>query len=220
MSAPLFLSTLSLRRATIVNAFHGDLLTFLSTLSLRRATLSISKTVRRIWHFYPRSPCGERPDMAVSYSKGIKISIHALLAESDFLLCRLSLQRSYFYPRSPCGERLFFVFGVSFICIFLSTLSLRRATVGANYHIRVRKGFLSTLSLRRATVIRKPATGRNNHFYPRSPCGERPIIQEITVLTVAFLSTLSLRRATAKVHKTVGHFCAYETNFMEIASSC
>lgn len=37
---------------------------------------------------------------------------------------------------------------------------------------------------------------------------------------VVFLSTLSLRRATAKVHKTVGHFCAYETNFMEIASSC
>lgn len=38
--------------------------------------------------------------------------------------------------------------------------------------------------------------------------------------TALFLSTLSLRRATAKVHKTVGHFCAYETNFMEIASSC
>lgn len=34
-----------------------------------------------------------------------------------------------------------------------------------------------------------------------------------------FLSTLSLRRATAKVHKTVGHFCAYETTFMGIASS-
>ena len=31
---------------------------------------------------------------------------------------------------------------------------------------------------------------------------------------------LSLRRATAKMHKTVGHFCAYETNFMGIASSC
>ena len=37
---------------------------------------------------------------------------------------------------------------------------------------------------------------------------------------IKFLSTLSLRRATAKVHKTVGHFCAYETNFMGIASSC
>lgn len=40
------------------------------------------------------------------------------------------------------------------------------------------------------------------------------------VYNYLFLSTLSLRRATAKVHKTVGHFCAYETNFMEIASSC
>lgn len=41
-----------------------------------------------------------------------------------------------------------------------------------------------------------------------------------TTTTAKFLSTLSLRRATAKVHKTVGHFCAYETNFMGIASSC
>lgn len=45
------------------------------------------------------------------------------------------------------------------------------------------------------------------------------IREGVTVLGV-FLSTLSLRRATAKVHKTVGHFCAYETNFMGIASSC
>lgn len=40
------------------------------------------------------------------------------------------------------------------------------------------------------------------------------------IIREKFLSTLSLRRATAKVHKTLGHFCAYETNFMEIASSC
>ena len=80
-------------------------------------------------------------------------------------------------------------------------------------------------------------------FYPRSPCGERrfhydnynlhcvisihALLAEsdigniiITSLYELFLSTLSLRRATAKVHKTVGHFCAYETNFMGIASSC
>lgn len=44
--------------------------------------------------------------------------------------------------------------------------------------------------------------------------------QQVLSLPAPFLSTLSLRRATAKVHKTVGHFCAYETNFMEIASSC
>ena len=37
----------------------------------------------KTYHFYPRSPCGERPD--VSHRTGQKnlISIHALLAESD-----------------------------------------------------------------------------------------------------------------------------------------
>lgn len=44
--------------------------------------------------------------------------------------------------------------------------------------------------------------------------------QNAALAWAEFLSTLSLRRATAKVHKTVGHFCAYETNFMGIASSC
>ena len=34
-------------------------------------------------HFYPRSPCGERPSLCcVGFSSGA-ISIHALLAESD-----------------------------------------------------------------------------------------------------------------------------------------
>ena len=81
-----------------------------------------------------------------------------------------------------------------------------------------------------------------DYFYPRSPCGERLVKGFLFFRHKKFLSTLSLRRATtastgatksdqisihallaesdAKVHKTVGHFCAYETNFMEIASSC
>ena len=33
------------------------------------------------------------------------ISIHALLAESDWLLISTLTSRKYFYPRSPCGER-------------------------------------------------------------------------------------------------------------------
>ena len=36
-----------------------------------------------------------------------------------------------------------------------------------------------------------------NNFYPRSPCGERPIAGRITPNGTKFLSTLSLRRATA-----------------------
>ena len=35
-------------------------------------------------HFYPRSPCGERLEQSSSYSAYLEISIHALLAESDY----------------------------------------------------------------------------------------------------------------------------------------
>ena len=80
------------------------------------------------WHFYPRSPCGERQQAGRRKLQGGLISIHALLAESDLsldaqaqlaqqFLSTLSLRRattpsssasklhSNFYPRSPCGER-------------------------------------------------------------------------------------------------------------------
>ena len=59
-----------------------------------------------IMYFYPRSPCGERlayPDMIICTNV---ISIHALLAESDVTLDCLRAMRE----------------------LFLSTLSLRRAT--------------------------------------------------------------------------------------------
>ena len=35
------------------------------------------------YYFYPRSPCGERPILNVVITQMCKISIHALLAESD-----------------------------------------------------------------------------------------------------------------------------------------
>ncbi len=58
--------------------------------------------------------------------------------------------------------------------------------------------FLSTLSLRRATLLFKnQIIFHHNYFYPRSPCGERLLIQPIRRPESAlFLSTLSLRRAT------------------------
>ena len=56
-------------------------------------------------YFYPRSPCGERPLLLMAHPVGRKISIHALLAESDWLPYFPMEQRNYFYPRSPCGER-------------------------------------------------------------------------------------------------------------------
>ena len=56
-------------------------------------------------HFYPRSPCGERPGQNLINGIRLIISIHALLAESDGKSHKLPKKKLYFYPRSPCGER-------------------------------------------------------------------------------------------------------------------
>ena len=60
----------------------------------------------KLRHFYPRSPCGERPTFCAILNATKRISIHALLAESDipylYILCNTNVR---FYPRSPCGER-------------------------------------------------------------------------------------------------------------------
>ena len=128
-SFPSFLSTLSLRRATPTAGRNDQNNIFLSTLSLRRATgsgyqqsnhrsisihallaesddstSSISSTSG---DFYPRSPCGERPPLTHVRSPSANISIHALLAESDYNAFNIFIHDGR----------------------FLSTLSLRRATV-------------------------------------------------------------------------------------------
>ena len=123
------------------------------------------------FYFYPRSPCGERPGKGPAV-KGYR----------------------NFYPRSPCGERPFLRNIIPSSKIFLSTLSLRRATCPFAEAVPAMT-FLSTLSLRRATGIRRLLHGSESisihallaesdldelcrmmgikHFYPRSPCGER-----------------------------------------------
>ena len=122
-----FLSTLSLRRATL--AARWVLLTqiFLSTLSLRRATPSI-----QVQHL-PKSISihallAESDSGAISCSICSSISIHALLAESDHSRRSRKQRHPYFYPRSPCGERPWGAAPPSPPRAFLSTLSLRRAT--------------------------------------------------------------------------------------------
>ena len=146
---------------------------FLSTLSLRRATTTLGAGSVSARDFYPRSPCGERQLVRMlngPHSKFLStlslrratsarpetrrrdaISIHALLAESDVLAWCFCGGACDFYPRSPCGERLLLLMLVGGNLKFLSTLSLRRATVLLNSSIIVMI-FLSTLSLRRATV--------------------------------------------------------------------
>ena len=153
-------------------------------------------------------------------ARGIFISIHALLAESDCPFKKNRPSVGNFYPRSPCGERrrLGAIHnaeidisihallaesdgGVLSSCfakiIFLSTLSLRRAT-GVLSSCFAKIIFLSTLSLRRATTPWPARLAPGAYFYPRSPCGERPKSDTATGFPLSFLSTLSLRRATGK----------------------
>ena len=59
-------------------------LIFLSTLSLRRATSNEGGKDADNGNFYPRSPCGERLKEVEKLSRVTVISIHALLAESDY----------------------------------------------------------------------------------------------------------------------------------------
>ena len=124
-------------------------LRFLSTLSLRRATIFNDIFRNFLNNFYPRSPCGERRG-GVFFGTPGHISIHALLAESDV-------------PIPP---------NLRTTALFLSTLSLRRATDKVPNQGKINQ-FLSTLSLRRATAC----VGVGDAH-------------------LGFLSTLSLRRAT------------------------
>ena len=146
---------------------------FLSTLSLRRATCAV-----------------------LVFDCRPVISIHALLAESDPFLRSGPMMRQYFYPRSPCGERPIFAVRSYDAPIFLSTLSLRRATTTLKCPKAYQK-FLSTLSLRRATQ-RKQSSQSHHPISIHALLAESDCPGMAGQLTsYGFLSTLSLRRATA-----------------------
>ena len=168
---------------------------FLSTLSLRRATSALGGTTMPEVYFYPRSPCGERHECTslapkpktflstlslrratLSFSAGREfdtISIHALLAESDGINRNVTNGQSHFYPRSPCGERQSSIEEVSKYVV----ISIHALLAESDQHR------LNRLNLNRNFYPRSPCgerldnieiTQAKRYFYPRSPCGERP----------------------------------------------
>ena len=81
--ANIFLSTLSLRRATAEETSESEG-RVLSIHALLAESDERNNTVRAgKWPFYPRSPCGERPWKMWRNVWELALSIHALLAESD-----------------------------------------------------------------------------------------------------------------------------------------
>ena len=170
----IFLSTLSLRRATCIRgAWHWHLLYFYPRSPCGERRDSFTAHIRKRY-FYPRSPCGERRYAGLRHAPDYPISIHALLAESDPFHRPCAWRTGHFYPRSPCGERPRYRQLWRQGYEFLSTLSLRRATIGGWRSSGIGSIFLSTLSLRRATCFCAAVQRPTRHFYPRSPCGERP----------------------------------------------
>ena len=148
------------------------------------------------------------------------ISIHALLAESDRRHSGNDRRPVNFYPRSPCGERHDFEPSTTRRFTFLSTLSLRRATVHA-LKLANTMLFLSTLSLRRATLTAPTLAEYHRDFYPRSPCGERQELDgTITHTFFGFLSTLSLRRATFGSSLCVSVWAFLSTLSLRRATRC
>ena len=123
-------------------------------------------------YFYPRSPCGERLQTVMEDNMILEISIHALLAESDSIQTLIQ----------ATGH------------LFLSTLSLRRATrsrpwgpglSGISIHAllaesdgpKLRQLFGALISIHALLAESDPgaksSTPDRYYFYPRSPCGER-----------------------------------------------
>ena len=126
---------------------------FLSTLSLRRATESQQpcarpttnfyprspcgerrekpRQTRTDTNFYPRSPCGERPRQAGQQQQHHNISIHALLAESDNIRLFNSFAPSISIHALLAESDVPIPPNLRTTALFLSTLSLRRATSSA-----------------------------------------------------------------------------------------
>ena len=185
-----------MRRATFVFSRMGvGLLAFLSTLSLRRATdrASASAATAKI---SIHALLAESDSLSWRVVPDQHISIHALLAESDSSAQFVGAESGYFYPRSPCGERP----GIFALLRDSPVISIH-ALLAESDRARAAEG----------------ASARN--FYPRSPCGERLVhlaqaaspggISIHALLaesdnfllrrhfrSIPFLSTLSLRRAT------------------------
>ena len=129
--------------------------------------------MRKITNFYPRSPCGER----LTYQRQID-------------------QKSNFYPRSPCGERRWLrcwqlaardisihallaesdaYWKLLAMSIPISIHALL-AESDANSHAEQQEQHISIHALlAESDMIHLLLCNAKSNFYPRSPCGERPV---------------------------------------------
>ena len=150
------------------------LISFLSTLSLRRATTTHTPTAYIAPHFYPRSPCGERHQSRAVSHQTAQISIHALLAESDGVTVLGIQHRVGISIHALLAESDTHPIGILVRVVKISIHALLAESDSKPRDLKSRRiVFLSTLSLRRATSPLCYTVSFSADFYPRSPCGER-----------------------------------------------
>ena len=151
------------------------LVIFLSTLSLRRATANWFDLWGWAEYFYPRSPCGERPGCQRPYGHPTTDFYPRSPCGERHQEWSGSQQPRDFYPRSPCGERqpekseslTTYLISIHALLAESDVFLLRKITITVDISIHallaesdiflVLPGyksfrFLSTLSLRRATL--------------------------------------------------------------------
>ena len=168
---------------------------FLSTLSLRRATYDLHG-LKMGYCISIHALLAESDLKFTRLFYDLFISIHALLAESDVLEEDFPVDAVTISIHALLAESDCWCWEPGTVTArFLSTLSLRRATAHFAQQIHA-VGISIHALLAESDVQRGPRPHQRGYFYPRSPCGERPLLWQATPRPRSFLSTLSLRRAT------------------------
>ena len=195
LSRPLFLSTLSLRRATISEAPSSAPYAISIHALLAESDHAPNQHLCPSNNFYPRSPCGERQPAERHASSQQEFLSTLSLRRATYLGARQPCDVCDFYPRSPCGERPAKSTPEEAKRRFLSTLSLRRATA------RRALGFVDPDISIHALLAESDTWARGSrvtyvisiHALLAESDGKS---NKLAGRKLVFLSTLSLRRAT------------------------
>ena len=154
--------------------------------------------MRTIWirkNFYPRSPCGERRNGYPHTRRHDAISIHALLAESD-IAGRITSNGTKISIHALLAESDRPMEVPQYQILISIHALLAESDACIRMYLQCSCRFLSTLSLRRATIH---YDNYNLHcvISIHALLAESDLIQAMPhLMGLLFLSTLSLRRAT------------------------
>ena len=213
----LFQSTHSLRSATAVLTTQYIVPSVSIHALLAECDIKPLKERKTKSCFNPRTPCGVRhiPPSSIPPGKRFQsthslrsatavlttqyivpsVSIHALLAECDFLFHLWIAPVRCFNPRTPCGVRLWRFLDLNCSTWFQSTHSLRSATSGNKP--RNNKTIVSIHALLAECDPCEPCNSVHVFgFNPRTPCGVRLETSHSSTKNKTFQSTHSLRSAT------------------------